>query len=264
MPHHTPADSVIPQLFDAHAGAIYSLGLRMCPNTDEAQDLVQETFMRAWTSWDQFEGRSSPSTWLWTIAVRACQRMKRKRVGEPDRLEPLESLLPSADATIPDIAGPDGPDVLDEVIRHEIQESVERAIGELPQDFRLAVVLKEIAGLSLSEIADILDVKEATVKTRVHRARLLLRNALAADLPQREAPHPDHSREVCLDLLHSKQEAMDRGVPFPVPEAELCERCSSMFSTLDLARDACVNIAHGELPEPVAALMRKRFGGAGQ
>jgi RNA polymerase sigma-70 factor (ECF subfamily) len=264
MAHHSPADRAIPQLFDAHAGAIYSLGLRMCPNTDEAQDLVQETFMRAYKSWDQFEGRSSPSTWLWTIAVRACQRMKRKRSGEPDRLEPLETLLPSPDASIPDIPSPAGEDVLDEVIRQEIQESVERAIGDLPQDFRLAIVLKEIAGLSLSEIAQILDVKEATVKTRVHRARLLLRNALSAALPQRDAPHPDHSREVCLDLLHSKQEAMDRGVPFPVPDAELCERCSSMFATLDLARDACVTISHGKLPEPVAALMRKRFEGAGQ
>lgn len=264
MAQQSSADTVIPQLFDAHAGAIYSLGLRMCPNTDEAQDLVQETFLRAWKSWDQFEGRSSPSTWLWTIAVRACQRMKRKRSGEPQRMEPLESLLPSPGDTIPDIPAEDVQDALDEVIRQEMQEAVEVAIGDLPQDFRLALVLKEIAGLSLSEIAEILDVKEATVKTRVHRARLMLRNALSQALPQREAGHPDHSRAVCLDLLQSKQEAMDRGVPFPVPAAELCERCSSMFATLDLTRDACIGISRGKLPEPVAALMRKRFGGKGQ
>ena len=91
----------------------------------------------------------------------------------------------------------------------------------------------------LSEVASILGVKEATIKTRVHRARLALRKTLAEDLPRRDAPHPDHSRQVCLDLLGAKQEALDRGVDFPVPPEELCTRCKSLFSTLDLTYDAC-------------------------
>ena len=103
--------------------------------------------------------------------------------------------------------------------------------------------------MSLSQIADILGLKEATVKTRVHRARLALRKELAQGLPQREEPPPDHSRKVCLDLLSAKQEALDRGVEFPVPPDELCSRCRSLMSTLDLTFDACRRLDLDRLPE---------------
>lgn len=251
-------DAAFQQLFEEHANTIYSLGMRMCPTESEAEDLVQETFLNAYKAWDGFEGRSKPSTWLWTIAVRACQRMNRKRSGEPERIEPLENLLPSPDDDIPDLPAGDAPDALDDLVRREAQEAVERAIGELPHTFRLALVLKDIADLSLAEIAKITGSKEATVKTRVHRARLLLRNALADALTKRP-PKADHANHVCLDLLHGKQEALDRGVPFAVPDAELCDRCRAMFASLDLVRDACLTIRGGELPPALAERVKARF-----
>ena len=122
------------------------------------------------------------------------------------------------------------------------------ALAELPVKFRLPLVLKDIAELSTAEVAEILGIKPATVKTRVHRARLALRKALSESLPKRPAPPPDHSRQVCLDLLESKQEALDRGVDFPVAPAELCTRCRSLFATLDLTYDACRYLGDVELP----------------
>ncbi|MGB6361896.1 MAG: hypothetical protein WBG64_04435, partial [Thermoanaerobaculia bacterium] len=83
---------------------------------------------------------------------------------------------------------------------------------------------------------------------RVHRARLALRKALAESLPKRPAAPPDHSRQVCLDLLEGKQEALDRGVDFPVTPDELCTRCRSLFATLDLTYDACRHLGDVELP----------------
>jgi hypothetical protein len=105
--------------------------------------------------------------------------------------------------------------------------------------------------LSIAEIAEVLGLKESTVKTRLHRARLFAAKELSRNLPKRSAPHPDHSRTVCLDLLQAKQEALDRGAPFPVPQQELCVRCESLFATLDLTSDACHRLAEGDLPEPV-------------
>jgi RNA polymerase sigma-70 factor (ECF subfamily) len=257
-PDDAPADVAIPKLVDAHGGRIYGLGLRMCGNEQDAEDLVQETFLRAYRHWSQFEGRSDPATWLYSIAARVCRRMHRKRAGEPTRVESLSELLPAGEPTVPDV-GEGVPDQLDEQVRREARETVEDAIAGLPAIFRQPVVLKEIADFSLAEIADILGIKEATAKTRVHRGRLMLRKALARRLPQREAPPPDHSRQVCLDLLSMKQEALDRGAAFPLPGDVLCDRCRATFATLDLGHGLCLDLGRGRLPEAVREMIMERL-----
>jgi RNA polymerase sigma-70 factor (ECF subfamily) len=249
-----PATEAIPLLLEEHGGRIYSLGLRLCGDSADAQDLVQETFLNAYRHWQGFEGRSQASTWLYTIAARACQRMHRKRAGEPEHMDSLDDLLPSRERGVPDVTAlgsgeEDDPETAH--LRAETRRQVERALAEVPAHYRLPLVLKELAELSLAEIAAVLGVKEATVKTRIHRARLALRKALAEALPERPAAAPTHERRVCLDLLRAKQEAMDRGEKLPVANAELCERCRSLFETLDLAHDACVALGEGELPPPV-------------
>lgn len=264
-----PADEAIPHLLDAHGGRLYGLGLKLCGNPEDARDLVQEIFLHAYRKWDQFEGRSDPSTWLYTIGARACQRMNRRKSGEPVRIEPLSRLLPSGEETIPDLpergvaagAGadgrPDGP--LEDQVRREAREAIDRSLAALPPDFRLTLVLKDIAELSVAEVARVLGIKEATVKTRVHRARLLLRRELARVLPRRRpSEEPSHERTVCLDLLRGKQEALDRGAPFPVPTESLCERCRALFATLDLARDTCREVAAGRLPDELREMLLDR------
>lgn len=242
-------EQAIPELLDRYGDRIYSLGLHMCHNPSNAEDLVQETFLEAFRSWDGFEGRSLPSTWLHTIAVRTCRRMQRRRAGEPRRMEPLERILPSGDEGMVQLPSDDDPEA--DAIRHEATEAVLRAVRELPLDFRLPFVLKEMADLSVAEIAEALDVKPATVKTRLHRARLRVRQALSAALPSREGPPPDHEREACLALLRAKQEALDHDAVFPIPDDQLCERCRSVFDTLDYGRGLCRTLACGEMPDDV-------------
>jgi RNA polymerase sigma-70 factor (ECF subfamily) len=244
-------------LFEENAGVIYGLGLRTCRSPEEAEDLVQETFMRAFKAWEGFEGRASPKTWLYTIAVRACQRMHRLRSGEPREMESIEELLPSKERNIVDIPV-DENGALDAMVREEVRDTVDRAISLLPINFRVTLVLKDIAGLTVAETAEVLDIKGATVKTRVHRARMLLRKVIAENLPQREAGEdaghggPGH---VCIDLLYAKQEALDKGVDFPVDDGELCERCRSVFATLDIALGACQEIRHGRYPESLRSII---------
>jgi len=266
-----PARQAIPRLVDAHGGRLYGLGLKLCGNPEDAEDLVQEVFLQAYRKWHQFEGRSDPSSWLYTIGARACQRMHRRRSGEPARMEPLAALLPNEDDAVPD---PEAEGPLDAQLRREAREVIDRALLALPPDFRLTLVLKDIAELSVSEVAEILGIKEATVKTRVHRGRLALRKAMLDELPigregrpgrssrsdqaqgaARPAEHAKHPRSVCLELLRGKQEALDRGVEFPVAHELLCERCEALFSSLDLARDLCRDVDGGALPSKVRELI---------
>lgn len=240
-------EDAIPLLIEHAGGRVYALGRRLCSSREEAEDLVQETFLQAYRKWDQFEGRSKASTWLHTIASRLCMRMHRKRAGEPDTVESLEALLPFGEEVIGVV--PRGGDGLDEVIRAESREQVEKAIAELPYDFRIPLVLKELAGLSLDEVAAIMEINPKTVKTRLHRARLRIRHALEEALPKEKVPQAIFSRQICMDLLQAKQEALDVKADFEFPDQVICERCAEVFSTMDLGQNICREIAAGELPE---------------
>jgi len=243
-----PAETAIPRLMDEYADHVYGLGLRLCDDPDKAEDLVQETFLRALKSWDGFDGRSKPSTWLYTIASRACQRMERRRAGEPRRLRSLEQLLPSGETVVLDLPGT-GETPLEWTERKDVQRAVRNAIDSLPLHFRLPLVLKEMEELSVEDVAKVLGIKPATVKTRLHRARLLVRKELEKPLPRRRAAETHDSERECLDLLWAKQEALDHGVEFPIPGERLCERCRSVFATLEMASDVCHALGNAKLPD---------------
>lgn len=240
-----PRELAIPVLVSELGGKLYALGCRICGDRDEAEDMVQETFLQAFRHWSQFEGRAKASTWLYTIATRICQRQHRKRVGEPDRMQSLDESLPLGGAEMAVV--PDDP--LSESMRSELRGQLESAIADLPDNFRLPFVLRELVGMDVPDIALILDLPSATVRTRVHRARLRLREAIDGNLPRRKVPPPIFSRQVCLDLLAAKQEALDHHVHFEFPEQIVCEHCSEFFATLDLSQNICHEIATGDLPE---------------
>lgn len=253
------ARRAVGELAEEHGDTIYRLGLRMCGSPEDAEEMVQQTFLNAYRGWEGFAGRSRPTTWLYTIARRVCQRQQRPRAGQPSEMEPLDELLPSRQAEVADpeslagLYGPAGdehPDPHRRQLAREAGALVDRALGELPFDFRLALVLVDVAELSIPQAAEVLGVKPATVKTRVHRARLKLRRAIEEDLPKRAVPRTQPA-QVCYSMLQAKQEALDRGVEFPYPAAALCDRCRAVFATLDLGREACRTLGAGEVPAGV-------------
>ncbi|MBW7909341.1 MAG: RNA polymerase sigma factor [Kiritimatiellae bacterium] len=234
---------------------VYRMGLGFCGNHADAQDLVQETMLSAFRGWGRFEGRADPKTWLYRIASRVCLRMRRRRAGQPAQIESLDEDPAFAERTMVDLnaLAQQGDGAFEESVA---LPQLRDAIVGLPAEFRVVLVLKEIGELSIEDVARILGIKPQTVKTRLYRARMRLRAQLAKKLPQTPGALPAYSRQVCLDLLRAKQDALDRGVPFPVQGALLCERCQAVFSTLDLAQDLCGRIGEGPLPPEVRKLLR--------
>jgi RNA polymerase sigma-70 factor (ECF subfamily) len=140
-------------------------------------------------------------------------------------------------------------------LRAEARARVDAAIQDVPDPYRGALILKEIAGMEVSEVAAVLGVKENTVKTRLHRGRLLLRAALLAEQPRRAVPPAVYDRAMCMDLLRAKMESLDRGVDFPVQDELVCERCREVFASLDVGADACRSLRGTTMP----ATLRKRI-----
>jgi RNA polymerase sigma-70 factor, ECF subfamily len=148
----------------------------------EAEEAVQAGYLSAFAAMDRFEGRSSLSTWLTRIVVNeALGRLRAQR----RRREHLESggvaLLDHYRGRIADSATAESaPDAA--VAREQLRRLIERAVAELADGFRSVFVLREIEGLSVEETAEALGIPEATVKTRLHRARAKLQQALAPEV----------------------------------------------------------------------------------
>jgi hypothetical protein len=127
-------------------------------------------------------------------------------------------------------------------------------------------VLKEMLELSIEDVAEALHIKPETVKTRVHRARLLLRKAMVERraMPKRSAKAPTYEKQVCLDLLKAKLDALDKGRAFPIGQPIVCERCQAVFAELDLAQHACAQLAEGRMPDRVRRAILKALRDAEQ
>ena len=148
----------------------------------EAEDIVQETYVRAFTALSSFRGEARLSTWLTKIALNeALGRVRRRRpsVGL-DELD-AENVRPGGQLIMfPSALIPADPEV--ELARRQVRGMLERAVDELPDAFRTVFVLREIEGMSGEETAEYLSIRPETVKTRLHRARKLLRATIEARL----------------------------------------------------------------------------------
>ena len=160
------------ELVLAHADRVYGALRRFGLDAGEADDVTQEVFLRAWRGLARFEERARLSTWLYRIAFNEAQRRLSRR--EPPRVEPpLEGEDPVSSVPESTHLGPEAV-----ALEHEFEAILERALVELPPDWRAAVVLRDIEGLSTEEAAAATGVREAAFKSRLHRGRMQLRALL--------------------------------------------------------------------------------------
>ncbi len=247
------AGIALPRLVETHAPRLYALASRLCGNAADAEDMVQDVFLQAYRKWHTFKGNSSPGTWLYAIAARSCKARLRRKGGIDRRVPAMSQLMPWGESQNLTFPSSDSNLPVEAVIGRESETAVHQAIVSLPEHFRVPLVLKEMLELSIDEVAEALRVKPETIKTRVHRARLLLRKAIMERqrVPKHEAVQPVYERQVCLDLLKAKLEAMDQGRGFPIGQSVVCERCRSVFAELDLAQNTCAHLAEGTMPARV-------------
>jgi RNA polymerase sigma-70 factor, ECF subfamily len=158
------------ELVRRHADRLYAVVLRFTGSDEAAQEATQEAFLRAWRSIGRFEGRSQFFTWLYRIGI---NEAKRRAERDPERQRHV-----SLDET----NAPEPPDWSEAPTRRaaqsDLQAALERAIAALPPDYRAPLVLRDVEGLSTQEAAEIMELGEAALKSRLHRARLAVRKAV--------------------------------------------------------------------------------------
>jgi len=165
-------EAAVRAIITANNRKLYRLARGILRNDGEAEDVVQETYVRAFTHLEDFRGDSSLATWLARIAMNeALGRLRHRRPGVEWSSLP-EGALEAQIIQFPLVST----DPEKSMAQREIQRVVEQAIDELPEGFRLVFITRVIEGMNVEETAEILGLKPETVKTRLHRARNLLRD----------------------------------------------------------------------------------------
>jgi RNA polymerase sigma-70 factor (ECF subfamily) len=171
------------ELVGRHEEKIYRLAMRFTRNDTDAAEILQETFLSAWRNLDKFEGKAQFASWLYRVAVNAALMLLRSQKRHPqvavEDVSP-EALNEAARGASPGLgAGTDWSRRPDEQFQSdELRHQIQLAVDQLPESHRSVFLMRDVDGLSTEETAELLGVSLPTVKTRLHRARLALREAI--------------------------------------------------------------------------------------
>jgi RNA polymerase sigma-70 factor (ECF subfamily) len=177
LERHADAFRIIMQ---RHNRRLYRLARAVVDDDSEAEDIVQEAYVLAFTHLGTFRGEASLATWLMRIALNEARGRLRRRRPAVDLAILEESEIVAEPASFSFASVSDDPE--SQAAQQEIRHMLESAIDDLPEPFRVVFVMREIEDLSVAETAGLLRLRPETVKTRLHRARRLLRRALAEQL----------------------------------------------------------------------------------
>jgi RNA polymerase sigma-70 factor (ECF subfamily) len=234
---------------------LYRFGLRMCGNVEDAGDVVQESLISMARSLRDFRGDSSVSSWLYTIARRFCIKKRRRSKFAPAREESLDA--PGSDAAqhLADTA----PSPEQAATTRELATALTHAIDALDPPQREVLVLRDVEGLSAPDVAKVLGISVDAVKSRLHRARVTVREALAPMLrsPAREAPRGSMCPDVLTLFSQHLEGEIDPGVCAAM-EAHLaqCPRCQRDCESLKRTLAVCRQLPTPEVPASLAASIK--------
>jgi RNA polymerase sigma-70 factor (ECF subfamily) len=155
-----------------HGSLVYNLALRTLGDAQEAEDVAQETFVRAWQGLPRFRAQSRLSTWLYRITTNLCYNRL------PQIKRDLAALDPDTEIDLPD----ERPHVEAVLLSSELVEQVHTAVDQIPESYRLLITLRHMQGLSYAEIAAVADLPLGSVKTGIFRARQQLKKILEREL----------------------------------------------------------------------------------
>jgi RNA polymerase sigma-70 factor (ECF subfamily) len=161
------------QLLEDAQALAYRFSLLVCGHTEDAEDAMQDALLQTYKNARRIRQPKGFRTWLYRTVKNACLMSRRTRIDQPKRLDSLDV----DDA--PEVAG-EGPDPEAQTAAAEERRRFQAAFRQLPRPYRLVAFLRDVEGLSTKETADIVGITEANAKQRLHRARVMLKEALAS------------------------------------------------------------------------------------
>ena len=168
------------QLVERYEKSLYNFGMRMCDNPSDTEDMVQDTFLNVFKYLKGFRYETKFKNWLYRVATSACLKKKRRSKFAPDKELSIDAFLPSDESAIATELPRWASQPLDRLLNEELGGIIQQALLDLPEKYRLVVVLRDVEGFNTQETAEILGLTPANIKVRLHRARLFLRDALKA------------------------------------------------------------------------------------
>ena len=165
--------SAFEELVTRYEKRVYAIALRSSGSPEDAADITQEVFLKAWRSMESFRGDSGFSTWLFRITMNMCVDHARRRQTQP-QTQPLVQGEEDDERPIPDTA----PTPEEHLENSELGRELAAALDEVSDEHRRIVLLRDVSGMSYTEIAEVLEISEGTVKSRLSRARIALRKIL--------------------------------------------------------------------------------------
>jgi RNA polymerase sigma-70 factor (ECF subfamily) len=255
-------------LLSRHQRRVYRFGLKMCRDPEDAKDVLQETLLAVARTVKDFRGASSVSTWLYTIARSFCIKKRRRSKFAPEHEESLDSREPGLEAR--QVVDPGrGPE--DDLAGRQIETALEQAIAGLDPIYREVLVLRDVEGLTAPEVAEIMGLSVEAVKSRLHRARVAVRAALAPLLgvpepapasgttaPAAEAPPAAGCPDIVQLFSQHLEGEISAGVCATM-EAHLarCPSCQSRCDSLQRTLALCRAAPLPEVPPAVQADVRR-------
>lgn len=235
------------------APRVYRFGMKMCRSPDDAEDIAQDTMMAVSRSIAGWKGEASLSTWLFTIARSFCIKKRRRSKFAPREHAPLEA----AARGLPDPS----PGADEALAEHELRRAIEQAIETLDPKYREVLVLRDVEGLHAPEVAAVTGLKVDTVKTRLHRARAMLRERLGPLLDAGETAVPG-----CPDLLPVFSQHLEGDIDAArcaemERHLDACPRCRGACSALRHVLQLCRTAPGPTVPESVQASIRAAVAG---
>lgn len=228
----------IDELLGRYEARIYRFGLRMCGDEESARDVLQETMLAAFRNLPGFRGQASLSTWLYQIARSFCIKARRG-------VHPTSTL----DADPPDPAP--SPDA--QIQARQIGQALAAAIRELPSEQREVLVLRDVEGLSAQQAADVTGIEVGALKSRLHRARMVLREKLAGVMSTSPEPCPDLAQELSAYAASE----IDQATCVKIEQhLAACSRCTGACDALQRTVSLCRAIPGDAVPGPVRAAVR--------
>lgn len=244
-------------LLGRYQDRVYGFGMRMCGDPEDARDVLQETLFAVARTFRDFRGASSVSTWLYSIARSFC--VKKRRRGRSVPAEPF-SARSEEHTPVLQVADP-RPGPAEHAEQREIEAALARAIASLAPAAREVLVLRDIEGLSASQVAEVLGIRVDAVKSRLHRARLAVRTALAPVLAGvADRPLPDASRG-CPDVIRLFSRHLEGEIDADLcatmqRHVDACPWCKTACESLQRSLHVCRTAAAPTVPEPVQESVR--------